>query len=678
MIRTYYKTLSYRIQLGGKDMNGSFIVIIAIVLIAMFACPTYGAALQVTGKYVANLIYDGEMCLFGGPVFSVNPGSMTTGIDLPGMSALYLTFDFPGANISSAGLNHDNLLRAHLPLVVFKDTGKNGLSVIKDPDDDYFIVLKTHQVTLSLTDASDGDYIFKSLKDPLGLIREIDAKDMTVLKITGEPYGINVLGYLIDAAPAGDEDRMQRSRYGVMRATYDFPSGLDLGFTGGIHLKPLSPFGNNGIGVDEDINRILNSNWNPGFDINGNISMDAKIPVVLTQKGSLQGAFAVNTSRESGKSYTPKHAFSLKARRLRLGTVGLAGDIIAVEPGFSAVAHKRDSSDIHCYEGKRYIRGEIRTTAQAFKRDIKIAFCNEYITNYDGSQDNEGGSSKNKISGEIIYNFSPRVTLTLDGYLNKVLADTGDYYGDNTIRTRAKISYKSPRNNEIWGRAWGATKKYKTVEGKAHKFEGGIKIKPPEHGKLDGILKGKCGYEKGSLTFPSYTSVGRLTSKIYGEVYAELKHGFIPDGLGKVDISLAGLAKYSHRQTRDPRITLVSYGKMDIIVNERVSNTTALLFAKEPKKTSHYAPTLYNKLDCRVSANSILNLGYTLKGGKGTFDATYTVILKNAGIQIGYGKTGLRDECTDTNHKGKPWAWLCSAEIEPKPRLFTLTITIPF
>ncbi|MGB4285845.1 MAG: hypothetical protein WBK04_02910, partial [Bacillota bacterium] len=98
----------------------------------------------------------------------------------------------------------------------------------------------------------------------------------------------------------------------------------------------------------------------------------------------------------------------------------------------------------------------------------------------------------------------------------------------------------------------------------------------------------------------------------------------------------------------------------------------------EPKKTSHYAPTLYNKLDYRISDNSSLAVGCTFKDANGTLDAQYRVGIGDATLEIAYGKTGLRDECEDSGHTGKPWAWLCSAEIDPKPKRFALTITIPF
>ncbi len=655
-------------------MNRKLIIIVTLVLAAMLTTPAYGAMLKVSGKYVASVMYDGEVVAPSDSVASINPDGTTKGVDLLAMSTLYLTFDFHNTGISKESANEGGSFEAHLPLMLSKDVERNSLSVTRDPDDDYVFVLRGNPFTLSLTDATSGDHAFASLKDPLGLVREIDTEDMVVLKVTGEPRGMDVLGCLVEAVFTDKKGKTQKSQYGALRATYKLPLGLCLGLTCGIQRKPTNAGNDKNTGTDRDTGSDGNTNRDVNTDIDENISIDMEVPIPLSKKGTLQGALAVNTGTRAGDPYKPKRAFSLKARKLQLGNITLVGDVIAVEPGFAAVAHKKDSSDAFDYEGKRYLRGEAKTTLQLLRRDMKVTFGNEYTTNYDGSFDLEKGSSKNKVSGEIEFKLSSYVTLTLDGYLDKTLADIGEYCGDHTTRARAKMSYKSTEGNEIWGRLWQVTKEHKEAQGTAHKLEGGVKIKSMEYGKLEG----KGGYEQGALTFPSYTSVGKHTSKLYGEIYGELEHAFMPDDVEQVDIFLAGLAKYSHRETKNPEITLVAYGKMDIVINERFINTTALIFAGEPKKTSHYAPTLYNKLDCKVSDNSSLSLGYTFKGRRGTLDAMYTIMIGDAKLEVGYGKTGLRDECTDTGHTGKPWAWLCSAEIEPKPKLLTLTMTIPF
>lgn len=655
-------------------MNRKFIIIVTLVLAAMLATPAYGATLKVSGKYVASVMYDGEVVTPSDSVSSINPGGTTKGVDLLAMSTLYLTFDFHNTGISKESSNEGGSFEAHLPLMLFKDVERNSLSVTRDSDDNYVFVFRGNPFTLSLTDATSGDHAFASLKDLLGLVREIDTEDMVVLKVTGEPHGMDVLGYLVEAVFTDKKGKTQKSQYGALRATHKLPSGLCLGLTCGIQRKPTNAGNDKNAGTDRDTGSDGNTNRDVNTDIDENISIDMEVPIPLSKKGTLQGALAVNTGTRAGDPYEPKRAFSLKARKLQLGNITLVGDVIAVEPGFAAVAHKKDSSDAFDYEGKRYLRGEAKTTLQLLRRDMKVTFGNERTTKYDGSFDLEKGSSKNKMSGEIEFRLSSHLTLTLDGYLDKTLADIGEYCGDHTTRARAKMSYKSTEGNEIWGRLWQVTKEHKEAQGTAHKLEGGVKIKSVEYGKLEG----KGGYEQGALTFPSYTSVGKHTSKLYGEIYGELEHAFMPDDVEQVDIFLAGLGKYSHRETKNPEITLVAYGKMDIVINERFTNTTALLFAGEQKKTSHYAPTLYNKLDCKVSDNSSLSLGYTFKGRRGTLDAMYTIMIGDAKLEVGYGKTGLRDECTDTGHTGKPWAWLCSAEIEPKPKLLTLTMTIPF
>ncbi len=644
-------------------------VITALVLAAVVATPVYGATLKVEGKYVGTVTYDGEAAFPTDPVASISPGGITNGIDLLGMSTLYLTFDFV-----EEGSLEEGTFEAHLPLMLFKEVERNSLSVTRDPDDDYFFVFRGDPFTLSLSSATGGDYAFSSLKDPLGLVREIDTDDLAVLKFVGEPCGLSVLGYLVSAVFTDKKGKTRESQYGAVRATYGLPSGLRLGFTCGIHRKPDNSRNDKNTGADGDIGPDVDAKRDLNIDIDRNVSIDMEVPIPLSKKATLQGALAMNTGTKAGNPYEPKGAFSLKVRRLQLGNTAFAGDLIAVEPGFAAVAHKKDSSDVFDYEGKRYLRGEGKTTLRLFGRDVKVTLTNERTTNYDGSFDLEKGSSKNKVSGESEFGLSSCVTLTVDGYLDKTLADTGEYWGDHTTRARAKVSYESPRGNEIWGSLWQVGKEHREAQGAARKLECGGKIKSVEYAKLEG----KGGYEQGTLTFPSYTSVGKYTSKLYGEIYGELEHILMPDDVDQVDIFLAGLAKYAHRERQTPEVTLVVYGQMDIVIDERFTNNTAFLLATEPKKTSHYAPTLYSKLDCKVSDNTSLALGCIFKGSECTLEALYTVAIGDATLEVGYGKTGLRDECTDTGHTGKPWAWLCSAEIQPKPKLFTLTITIPF
>ena len=150
----------------------------------------------------------------------------------------------------------------------------------------------------------------------------------------------------------------------------------------------------------------------------------------------------------------------------------------------------------------------------------------------------------------------------------------------------------------------------------------------------------------------------------------------MPDDVDQVDISLAGLAKYAHRQRQSPEVTLVAYGQMNIVIDSRFTNTTALTTQKSQRRlliTRRLYTTSWTT-KCRII---LLALGYTFKGSRGTLEALYTVMIGDATLEVG-GKTGLRDECTDTGHTGRPWAWLCSAKIQSRPKLFTLMITIPF
>jgi len=70
------------------------VAIIALVLAAVVATPVYGATLTVEGKYVGTVTYDGEEASPADSVASISPGGITNGIDLLGMSTLYLTLDF--------------------------------------------------------------------------------------------------------------------------------------------------------------------------------------------------------------------------------------------------------------------------------------------------------------------------------------------------------------------------------------------------------------------------------------------------------------------------------------------------------------------------------------------------------------------------------------------------------
>ncbi|NLJ61471.1 MAG: hypothetical protein GX338_11055, partial [Firmicutes bacterium] len=349
-------------------MNRKLIIIVTLVLAAMLTTPAYGAMLKVSGKYVASVMYDGEVVAPSDSVASINPDGTTKGVDLLAMSTLYLTFDFHNTGISKESANEGGSFEAHLPLMLSKDVERNSLSVTRDPDDDYVFVLRGNPFTLSLTDAISGDHAFASLKDPLGLVREIDTEDMVVLKVTGEPRGMDVLGCLVEAVFTDKKGKTQKSQYGALRATYKLPLGLCLGLTCGIQRKPTNAGNDKNTGTDRDTGSDGNTNRDVNTDIDENISIDMEVPIPLSKKGTLQGALAVNTGTRAGDPYKPKRAFSLKARKLQLGNITLVGDVIAVEPGFAAVAHKKDSSDAFDYEGKRYLRGEAKTTLQLLRR----------------------------------------------------------------------------------------------------------------------------------------------------------------------------------------------------------------------------------------------------------------------------------------------------------------------
>ena len=628
------------------------VAIAGLVLAAALAVPVYGATLKVSGKYVETLMYDGEATLPADSVTSVNPGGIARGINLSGMSTLCLALDFV----------EEDLFEAYLPLALFRNMERDSLAITLDPDDEYSLVYRGDPFTLSLTSATEGDYAFSDLKDPLGLVREIDTDDMVVMKLTGKPWGTNLLGYLANAVFTDKKGNTWKSRYGALRTTYELPGNSWLGLTYGACQTPNSPGGAN------------DSASKGNISIAKNISIDMSVPIPLSKKATLQGALAISKGTGDCLSYASQNALSLKIRKLELGNITFAGDLIAVEPGFVSVAHKEDSSDAFEYKGKRYLRGEGKTTFRLFDRSVKTTLSYEHTTNHDGSFDLEKGSSKSKVSGEVEFRLDPDVTVTVDAYLDRTLADLGDYKDDYTRRVKAKVSYELSKGNEIQGQLWHVEKEHKNSQGTAHKLEAGVKIKSSQYGKVEG----NAGYEQGTVTFPSYTSVGKHTTKLYGEIYGELARTFMPDQVEQVNVFLAGLAKYAQRMRRDAQVALVAYGEVDVALSEQFNNKTVLLFAKESKKTSHYGTTVYNKFDYKISDNACLTLEYIFKRNRATLYALYTVMIGDIELELGYGKTGLRDECTATNHEGKPWAWLCSAEIEPKPKLFTLKITVPF
>ena len=461
-------------------MHKRFAISVAFVLVGVLAIPVYAAVLEVSGKHVGSIMYDGDMTGSADSVTSINPGGITKGIDFLGMSTLYLDLDF----------TEGSLFEAHLPFMLFNDAENSKLTIISNPDDEYYLVYRGEQFTLSLTDAVEGDYAFFSLKDPLGLVREIDTDDMTVLKLTGKPRGMDVLGYLVSAEFTDKKGCVSESRYGAVRASYELPQGSCLGITWGIRRKGGNSGDNKNVIIDhirtdnvaENINIDSDDNINAD-NVEENVSLDLDVPIPISKKATLQSAVAISKASRDGKAYGAQKALSFKIRKLKLRNITFKGDFITVEPGFTAVAHKKDSSDVSNHAGKRYLRGEGKTVFDIFGYDVKKALSYERTVNSDGSFDHEKGSSKHKVSGEAEFNLSPDVTMTVDRYIDKTLADTGYHKGDYTTRTRAKMSYESPKTNEVWCRLWQVEKEHKNNEGLAYKVEWGVKVKLLTSGK---------------------------------------------------------------------------------------------------------------------------------------------------------------------------------------------------
>jgi len=209
----------------------------------------------------------------------------------------------------------------------------------------------------------------------------------------------------------------------------------------------------------------------------------------------------------------------------------------------------------------------------------------------------------------------------------------------------------------------------------SHKLEGGVKIKSVEHGKLEG----KGGYEQGTLNVSELApSVGKYTSKLYGEgLYGVNWKLHVPcpdDGRSKVDISFGRLGP-SMRTDRgqSPEVTLVALRTDEHchrIVGSPIRQPCYL--QKSQRRLLIYAADMYTtSWTTEVSDNTLLSpLGYTFKGSRGTLEALlYRYDRRRYTRGRGTGKTGLRDECTDTGHTGRPWGhWCGSAKIQSRPK----------
>jgi uncharacterized glyoxalase superfamily protein PhnB len=655
-------------------MRKSLITVLTLVLVAILAVPALGAELKVSGKYVGEIKYDQT------EIFSINPSVDYIrenyeedfpgwyGLNLLNMSTLYLTLDF----------SEGEIVEAHLPLRLYSMADYDGLGAMIlmydiDPDDNYLVVYRGNPFTISLTDNDEGEYAFNALGDPLGLgDRIVPLGDVwAVLKIAGQPYGVNTDAYVIYTTEYVDEDDEYVNkdiRYALGRATYDLSAGYTLGLTGGVkHMYDYyrkywdDDAGNGGAWVEEEDL--------PDYDLVRNIGVDVTGPLPVSEAATFTGALAFGNTRAAGVWGEPLKAFELNLNDMTFDKVTLNAEMHLVDDGFVAVApdtRTKTKSDIEKYNGNLHLYGEALTTLNLASMDFDLKVYDEYLINADTKKDKD---SYNEIGANVEFQPSEPVTVELDGYYNTCL-DTGANADDFDTQVYGKATYVFNDMLELWGRGtWGYGKALDD-KGYGFRLDGGFDATP-----LEGVtVTGKAAYQFKDYDFKDGVPA-EDADRLDASLYAVAEQTVEPGVVQKVDVVLAGLAKGEKITGDDAATKFVGYGHADIAINEEFSDKIALLVGTG----EHYPATVYNKLTYNISENSALGVGYTYRENEGTFDADYTVKIGKSTLEIGYGKSGLAAKaCEDDDDKGKPWAWICNAAIDPKPYLFTLKITVPF
>ncbi len=649
-------------------MRKNLITVLTLALVAVLAVPALGAELSVSGKYVGEIEYDETK------VNSINAGGKTPGIDLLGMSTLYLTLDFA----------EGETVEGHIPFLLYKDH-KDGFVVDADPDDSFWAVYRGYPFTISLSNQTKGDYAFSSLGDPLGLGDRIVALDdeYAVLKIAGQPYDVDTNAYVVytkekiettdkTEGDAGYEFSDKDIRYALGRATYDLADGYTLGLTAGVkHLAKYEDVYYND--KSEDKSSLVDCGLDAAkYDLARNLGVDVTGPLPVSEEATFTAALALGNNRIAAGEWSDlAKALEINLNDMAFEGITFNADMHLIDEGFVAVApdtRKKTKSDIVAYNGNLHLYGEALTTFNLLDMDFDLEVYDEFLINADTSKD---ADSYNEIGANVEFQPLEPLTVAVDGYFNKCL-DAEAHADDYDTQVYGKGTYVFNDMLELWGRGTWGLGKVLDDKGYGFRIDGGFDATP-----LEGVtVSGEAAYQLKDYDFKDSIPM-KEANRLDASLYAVAEQTLMVEMVEKVDVVAAALAKGEDIGGDKAATKFVGYGHADVTINDQFSDKVALVVGSDE---AHYPVTLYNKLTYNISENSALGVGCTYRDDKCAVDADYTVKIGESTLEIGYGKTGLaEDPCDADDDDGKPWAWLCDASTEEtKPYLFTLKITVPF
>ncbi|MGE5572907.1 MAG: hypothetical protein ACM3ZU_07820 [Bacteroidota bacterium] len=667
-------------------MRKSLGIVLAVLLVAAMSVPAMGATLSVSGKYEGQIVYD------GGVIYSLNPDTFDSQsnleavykvVDLVKMSTLYLNLDFAEGEVMSA----------HIPLRLYEDKD-DVVRVEQNPYDNYQVVFKGTPLVLSLTDATEGEYFFSSFGDPLGLVKWLDTEDTSyaTFKAAGQPFGIGVTSYYIAQDPTDGVN----PRYAMGRVTYALPSGHTLGALVAAKEdenadgKVPNPDYTEESGLDEEID---------GYDpyMLANYAFDVTGPLPVSEGATFTAALGLSRYQNGdnkGVWTDPVNAYEVNVAGIAAGNFTLSGNLRAVDDDFHAVAPGPwwDSSDAKDFAGRRQLQGEAVTNVSVGGQAVKLTLGDDYRAAYDGTIDS---GAYNKAYAKAEFSPSEPVKVTLAGSYQDYLTKDAPVNDDNRKNISGKVEYNPAENLSVTGEAQWMGANLADKEGSGIQLKGSATVKP-----IAGVvIEGETQYEAGKYCFKDWENedgedvvpagkLGAEHTRLDGQVYAEAKQTFVPAGIKQVDTLLAGLARGVWLASEDAQTTYVGYAEANISLNDLFSDRIAVMSGKSTEyqsvdgdEHSGYRTLVHNKFTYNVSSNSTLALGYTYDGKatKSTFDVSYTVKLGDSTIVLSHGKGALMSwSCEDTFDDGRPWSWLCNADVAPNTDYYKLKVTIPF